>query len=149
MSRIKLQGTQPKQRCGRGREDHPTCHHPVQALFEVRNAKSTHIFFSERHRGPLGRALQSEGAGYAGAENPNLVMPDLGTVPNEAWPRLGEKNYPDPRALEVGNAAQALASLLRVQTAKGEKGASSLERSSLRYNVVVIVRAHHGGALIG
>ena len=76
-------------------------------------------------------------------------MPDFGTVPNEAWPRLGEKNYPNPSALEVGNAAQTLASLLRDQMAKGEQGASSLKRSSLCYDVVVIVRANHGGEMIG
>jgi hypothetical protein len=102
-----------------------------------------------RDGGPLGRALQSEGAGYAGAENPDLVMPNVGTVPNEAGPRLGEKNYPDPSALEVGNAAQTLASLLRDQMTMDEQGASSLKRSSLRYDAVVIVRVHHGGELIG
>jgi hypothetical protein len=75
-------------------------------------------------------------------------MPYFGTVPNKAWPWLSEKNYPDPGALEVGNAAQTLASLLRAQTAKGEQGALSLECSPLRHSVIVVVRAHYGGELI-
>jgi hypothetical protein len=75
-------------------------------------------------------------------------MPYFGTVPNKAWPWLSEKNYPDPCALEVGNAAQTLASLLRAQTAKGEQGALSLECSPLRHTVIIVVRTHYGDELI-
>ena len=43
MSRINLQRPQPKQRCGHGRKDHSTCHHPVQAISEVRNDEGIHV----------------------------------------------------------------------------------------------------------
>ena len=92
----------------------------------------------ERHGGPFGGALQPEEAGYTRPESPNLIIPDLGTVPNETRPWICEKNDPYPATFEVGNAAQALRSLLRLKAAQGKPCALSLERSPLRYGVIVI-----------